>query len=110
MIIFSIFLTALSMVIKKYKKIFLILSIITLIILILVIGIYYYAFSELTNVGLGGIQGSDSLLILNPLLNENIEINAVWGVSFGVLICIFSIIVYIFTIFLLIKYDLAHHQ
>jgi hypothetical protein len=100
MIIICVVLTTISIILSNYRKISLITSIISVILLIQVVGIYFYAFSELTNVGLGGIQGSGSLSILNPSINGNVDINADWGVSYGVILCIMSIIIYVSTFFL----------
>jgi hypothetical protein len=99
MIILSCLLTVLSILLQKCQKISWISTMTATIVLILVIGIYFYAFSELTNVGLGGIQGSGTLTMFHPRTNEYVEIMAYWGVSYGFLICIISIFIYIITWF-----------
>ena len=61
--------------------------------LVLLIVIFSYAFSELTNVGLGSLQGSDSLNILKPGSDMYIDIQGSWGFSNGVFILIAAIFV-----------------
>ena len=75
-------------------------KLLSIILLALVVGIYFYAFSELTNVGLGGIQGSGILSMIHPSTNENVKIQAGWGISTGVFLCMLSLIMFIMTLFL----------
>ena len=97
-------LTALSIFIKKYRKTIITLGIISVILLGLTVGIFTYGFSELTKVGLGGIQDSGTLNILVPCTNEYVDISASWGLSTGSYLVIISMILIIISIFYEIKY------
>ena len=60
--------------------------------------------SELINVGLGSLQGSGVLNILNPVTNEYVDIPAYWGLSLGVYLSICAIVLVSIAAFLDIRY------
>ena len=97
-------LTALCMLIKKYRKIMITLGITSVILLGLTIGIFTYGFSELTKVGLGSLQDSGPLNILIPGTNEYVDISASWGISIGIYLIAISMILIIISIFYEIKH------
>lgn len=82
-----------SIFIMNHKKVCLFLVLLGFLLLVLSIVVFSYAFSELTNVGLGSLQGSDSLNILIPGSDMYIDIQGSWGFSKGVFILIAAIFV-----------------
>jgi len=84
-----------GMFLKKYKRISLGLTFVGVLILIVSICIFVYGFSELTKVGLGSLQGADTLNILTPGTNEYVDISASWGLSSGAVMAIIAVILLI---------------
>jgi len=68
------------------------LTILGIILLIITVGVFTYAFSELTEVGLGSLQGSGTLNVLKPGTNEYVDLSGNWGLSTGVYLVIAAII------------------
>ena len=99
-VVVTVFLIFCSMLVKKYRKTSIGLAIISIILLIAIIGVFTYAFSELTNVGLGSLQGSGTLNVLIPGTSNYADIPASWGLSFGVYLSILAIILVAISLFL----------
>jgi len=81
-----------SILVKKYRKTSIGLTILGIILLIITVGVFTYAFSELTEVGLGSLQGSGTLNVLKPGTNEYVDLSGNWGLSTGVYLVIAAII------------------
>jgi hypothetical protein len=81
-----------SIVIQKYRKPALGLTVLGIIFLICAVAIFTYGFSQLSSVGLGGLQGSGTFTVLQPHSNEYINLSATWGLSTGVYLTIVAII------------------
>jgi hypothetical protein len=94
------FLIFYSVLVKKYRKTSISLAIISMILLIAIIGVFTYAFSQLTNVGLESLQGSGTLNVLIPGTNNYVDIPASWGLSVGVYLSILAIILVLISLFL----------
>jgi len=95
-----------SILLKKRKRASVILQVFGIILLILTISIFAYAFGELTKVGLGSLQGSDTLEILTPNSKEYVEISASWGLSYGFYIVILTVIMW----FIAIIFENIYHR
>ena len=81
-----------SIVIQKHKKLAFGLTVLGIVFLVCAVGIFTYGFSELSNVGLGSLQGSGTITVLQPQSNEYVNLSATWGLSTGVYLTIVAII------------------
>jgi len=81
-----------SIVIQKYKKPAFGLTVLGVIFLVCAVAIFTYGFSQLSNVGLGSLQGSGTIKVLQPQSSEYMNLSATWGLSTGVYLTIVAII------------------
>jgi hypothetical protein len=81
-----------SIGIKKYQKPAFVLTILSIILLSCAVAIFTYGFSQLSNVGLGSLQGSGTLTILQPGSNEYMNLSASWGLSTGIYLSLVAIV------------------
>jgi len=81
-----------SIGIKKYQKPAFVLTILSIILLSCAVAIFTYGFSQLSNVGLGSLQGSGTLTILQPGSNEYVNLSASWGLSTGIYLSLVAIV------------------
>jgi len=81
-----------SILVKKFRKTSIVLIILVIILLMITVGVFTYAFSELTKVGLGSLQGSGTLNVLKPGTNEYVDLSGSWGLSTGVYFVIAAIV------------------
>jgi hypothetical protein len=81
-----------SIGIKKYKKPAFVLTILSIILLSCAVAIFTYGFSQLSNVGLGSLQGSGTLTVLQPGSNEYMNLSATWNLSTGIYLSCVAIV------------------
>jgi ABC-type dipeptide/oligopeptide/nickel transport system permease component len=81
-----------SIGIKNYKKPAFVLTILSIILLSCAVAIFTYGFSQLSNVGLGSLQGSGMLTVLQPGSSEYMNLSASWGLSTGIYLSIIAIV------------------
>jgi uncharacterized integral membrane protein len=79
-------------VIQKHKKLAFGLTVLGIVFLICAVAIFTYGFSELSNVGLGSLQGSGTITVLQPQSDDYVNLSATWGLSTGVYLIIVAII------------------
>lgn len=84
---------------KRFPKTSFIISLISFILLIAVVGIFFYAMSQLTEVGVGSFIGSGDIDTTIPGEPENVLVNCSWGPSLGFYLVIISFIVLFVTFF-----------
>ncbi|VVB60617.1 Carboxypeptidase regulatory-like domain protein [uncultured archaeon] len=87
-----------SIVIHKHKKLAFGLTVLGIVFLVCSVGIFTYGFSELSKVGLGSLQGSGAIMVLQPQSNEYVNLSATWGLSTGVYLTIVAIILVVISI------------
>jgi len=80
---------------NKYKKITTILSLFSIIFLILTLSIFFYAMSQITEVGVGSFVGSGDIDTSFPGITENKILPSNWGPGIGFYICLLSFIILI---------------
>jgi len=95
---FVLFLSLLIM--KRLRKTTMILSFFSIVILFLSLIIFVYAFSQLTQVGVGSFMGSGNLDITIPGEVEQTTISCSWGPGTGFYLLIPSFILLILTLFI----------
>jgi hypothetical protein len=81
-----------SIVIRKHKKLAFGLTVMSIVLLVCAVGIFTYGFSELSAVGLGSLQGSGTITVLQPQSDEDVNLSATWGLSTGVYLTIIAIL------------------
>ena len=81
-----------SIGIKKYKKLAFVLTFLSIILLSCAVAIFTYGFSQLSNVGLGSLQSSGTLTVLQPGSNEYMNLSASWGLSTGIYLSCVAIV------------------
>jgi hypothetical protein len=87
-----------SIVIRKHKKLAFGLTVMSIVLLVCAVGIFTYGFSELSAVGLGSLQGSGTITVLQPQSDEDVNLSATWGLSTGVYLTIVAIILVVVSI------------
>ena len=95
---FLLFLSLLIM--KRLKKITMILSLLSIVILVLSLVVFVYAFSQLTQVGVGSFMGSGNLDVAIPGEAEPSTVSCSWGPGIGFYLLIPSLILLIITLFI----------
>ncbi|KYK20777.1 hypothetical protein AYK24_03575 [Thermoplasmatales archaeon SG8-52-4] len=80
---------------NKYKKITTILSLFSIIFLILTISIFFYAMSQITEVGVGSFIGSGDIDTSFPGIAKNKILPSNWGPGFGFYLCLLSFMILI---------------
>jgi hypothetical protein len=71
------------------------LTILSIILLTISVAIFIFGFSQLSNVGLGSLQGSGTLTVLQPGTNEYMDLSASWGLTIGVYLSLAAIMLVI---------------
>jgi glucan phosphoethanolaminetransferase (alkaline phosphatase superfamily) len=95
---FLLFLSLLIM--KRLRKITMILSLLSIVILVLSLVVFVYAFSQLTQVGVGSFMGSGNLDVAIPGEAEPSTVSCSWGPGIGFYLLIPSLILLIITLFI----------
>jgi hypothetical protein len=80
---------------NKYKKITTILSLFSMIFLILTLSIFFYAMSQITEVGVGSFIGSGDIDTSFPGIAENKILPSNWGPGIGFYLCFLSFFILI---------------
>jgi hypothetical protein len=93
-----LFLSILTM--KRLRKTTRILSLLSIVILVLSLIVFVYAFSQLTQVGVGSFMGSGNLDITIPGETEQKTISCFWGPGIGFYLLIPSLILLVLTFFI----------
>jgi len=101
LIVFSIILILLSFFIKdrfcKSRKAILF----TVILLLIVcIGLFYYAMSMVTNIGVGGFMGSGDISVSIPGRIQSVNLVCNWGPGIGFILVVVSLIILFLSIFI----------
>jgi hypothetical protein len=79
---------------NKFKKTSITLSILIIILLIVTLSIFYYALSQLTEVGIGNFMGSGEIEITIPGVAEAKLLPCTWGPSIGFYLALLTIILF----------------
>jgi hypothetical protein len=95
---FILFLSLLIM--KRLRKTTMILSFFSIVILFLCLIIFIYAFSQVTQVGVGSFMGNGNLDITLPGEVEQTTISCYWGPGIGFYLLIPSLILLVLTLFI----------
>jgi hypothetical protein len=95
---FILFLSVLIM--KRLRKTTMILSLLSIVILVLSLIVFFYAFSQLTQVGVGSFMGSGNLDVTLPWEVEQTTISCSWGPGIGFYLLIPSLILLVLTFFM----------
>jgi hypothetical protein len=95
---FILFLSFLTM--KRLRKTTMILSFFSIVILFLSVVIFFYVFSQLTQVGVGSFMGNGNLDVTIPGKAEQTTISCSWGPGIGFYLLIPSLILLILTLFI----------
>jgi len=95
---FLLFFSFLTM--KRLRKTTMILSFFSIVILLMSLIIFVYAFSQLTQVGVGSFMGSGNLDVTIPGGIEQTAISCSWGPGIGFYLLIPSLILLILTLFI----------
>ncbi len=93
-----LFLSLLTM--KRLRKTTMILSLFSIVILVLSLIVFVYAFSQLTQVGVGSFMGSGNLDVTRPGEVEQTSISCSWGPGIGFYLLIPSLILLVLTFFI----------
>jgi phosphoglycerol transferase MdoB-like AlkP superfamily enzyme len=95
---FILFLSLLTM--KRLKKTTMMLSLLSIAILLLSLIVFFYAFSQLTQVGVGSFMGSGNLDVTLPGEVEQTTIACSWSPGIGFYLLIPSLILLVLTLFI----------
>jgi hypothetical protein len=95
---FILFLSFLTM--KRLRKTTMILSFFSIVILFLSVVIFFYVFSQLTQVGVGSFMGNGNLDVTILGKAEQTTISCSWGPGIGFYLLIPSLILLILTLFI----------
>jgi hypothetical protein len=93
-----LFLSLLTM--RRLRKTTMILSALNIVTLLLALIIFYYAFSQLTQVGVGSFMGSGMLDVTIPGEAVQINIPCSWGPGIGFYLLIISFVLLLLTLFI----------
>ena len=85
---------------KRLRKTTRILSLFSIVILVLSLIVFVYAFSQLTQVGVGSFMGSGNLDVTLPGEVEQTSISCSWGPGIGFYLLIPSLILLVLTFFI----------
>jgi hypothetical protein len=85
---------------KKLHKISVMMSALSVVVVLLIVGVFYYALSQLTQVGVGSFMGSGTLEITIPGQSVQTAVPCTWGpsISFYLLIVSFFLLILTFLI------------
>ncbi len=84
---------------RRFPKTSFIITLISFILLIAVVGIFFYAMSQLTEIGVGSFIGSGDIDTTIPGEPENVLVNCSWGPALGFYLAILSFILLFITFF-----------
>ncbi len=82
LIIACLFITINAVVSNRFRKTSIALSIFCIVLMLIAVVLFYYGFSQLTNVGVGSFSGSGDLDISIPESQDK-TINCIWGAGLG---------------------------
>jgi hypothetical protein len=85
---------------KKLRKISLLVSLFSIFLILLTLIVFYYAFSQLTQVGVGSFMGSGTLDITVPGQLVQTAIPCSWGPSISFYLLILSFVLLVFAFFM----------
>jgi hypothetical protein len=89
-----------SLLIRRFRRTTLIVSFLSLVLVILTLGVFYYAFSQVTQVGVGSFLGSRTLDVSIPGEVEQVAIPCSWGPGVGFYLLVLSMVLLILTFFM----------
>ncbi len=106
LIVFSIILILLSLFIKKrFSKTKKAIVFVNIVLIIACIGLFYYAMSMVTEIGVGGFMGSGDISISIPGQTQGKTILCDWGPGVGFILAIVSLIILLSSAFITKKFD-----
>jgi len=85
---------------KKLRKITLIISVLSIIVILLTLVVFYYALSQLTQVGVGSFMGSGTLDVTIPGQSTQTAVLCTWGPGISFYLLIVSFVLLLFTFFM----------
>ena len=88
------------LIMKRLRKTMVILSILSIVILVVSLIIFVYAFSQLTQVGVGSFMGGGNLDVSIPGGVEEVTLSCSWGPGIGFYLLIPSLILLFLTLFI----------
>ncbi|MCJ7571211.1 MAG: hypothetical protein MUO82_04975 [Candidatus Thermoplasmatota archaeon] len=101
LIVFSIILILLSLFIKeRFSKSRKATFFAVILILIVCIGLFYYAMSMVTNIGVGGFIGSGDISVSIPGRIQSVNLACSWGPGIGFILVVVSLTVLFLSIFI----------
>ncbi len=93
LLIVSTVLILLSVLSKnRFKKTSLALMILSIILIVLILGLFYYALSLVTELGVGSFMGKGEVMTTVPGMQETIPVESSWGPGIGFYITVFALI------------------
>lgn len=100
MVVIASVILAVSLVTNiKFRKTTLLLSLTSIVVLLLTLIVFYYAFSQVTQVGVGSFTGSGTLDVSLPGGSAQIKVPCTWGPGVGFYLLILSLILVVLTFF-----------
>jgi hypothetical protein len=85
---------------RRLRKTTLVLSILSIIVILLTVIVFYYAFSQLTQVGVGSFMGSGTLDVTIPGYSVQTAVPCAWGPGIGFYLLIVSFVLLVLMFFL----------
>ena len=82
---------------RQYQRTSKILIILSILFLILCVGLFYYAMSQVTEIGVGSFIGNGDVSTTLPGETEGILINSSWGPGLGFYLAVLSLIFIVFS-------------
>lgn len=83
----------------RLRKTTLIFSILSVIVILMILGVFYYAFSQVTQVGVGSFMGSGTLDVSLPGGTEQVKVPCSWGPGLGFCLIIAAAVLALLAIF-----------
>ncbi len=83
----------------RLRKTTLIFSILAVIVILMILGVFYYAFSQVTQIGVGSFMGSGTLDVTLPGGTEQVKVPCSWGPGLGFCLIIAAAVLALLTIF-----------
>jgi hypothetical protein len=100
MVVIASVILAVSLVTNiKFRKTTLLLSLTSIVVLLLTLIVFYYAFSQVTQVGVGSFTGSGTLDVSLPGGSGQLKVPCTWGPGVGFYLLILSLILVVLTFF-----------
>ncbi len=85
---------------RRTRKITVVFSILSIVLILLTLIVFYYAFSQLTQVGVGSFMGSGTLDVTIPGQSIQTAIPCAWGPGIGFYLLIVSLVLLFLTFFM----------